>query len=122
MYNWRWREDIDNRPEFDQESAENQYRGWEDWLGTIDPDSDGGDSSLSSMDAELDRVHPNWTRETRPRSVAARLYAIGYEPPRISHHGREYSSDEDGDGPDKLGYAEPAGKTKIDPAMNRRNT
>jgi hypothetical protein len=105
LYNWRWREDTVGRPEHDAESAENQYRGWEDWLQDegryVDPwnewleandtDSDGDDSGLSSMDAELERDHPNWTGETQPRSVAARLYAIGYEPPRISHHGREYS-------------------------------
>ena len=73
LYNWRWREDTVGRPEQDAESAENQYRGWEDWLQDVgryvdpwnewleanDTDSDGDDSGLSSMDAELDRDHPN---------------------------------------------------------------
>ncbi len=134
LYNWTWREDLVGRPERDPESEEGQYRDWEDWLQDegryVDPwnawleandtDPEDDDSGLSSADAELDREHPNWTGETQPRSVAERLYAMGYNPPGNSRHGRAYSSHEDGDGPDKLGYAEPAVETKSDPAMNKR--
>ena len=106
----------------DQEVSdpEDPYRGWDDYQPsyptatffsrveinnreTTSPLADDHssapadeDSGLSSADAELELVHEDWTDYFQRGYGPMRP---GYEPPSNLQHGREYSSDEDGDGP-----------------------
>jgi hypothetical protein len=110
---WKYRESDDDGPQFDQDGVENPYQGWDDYQPSyprvaldlrvefnnrqdmILP-TDDQYSASEDEDAELELVLENWP------DYFQRGYGPlppGYEPPSNLQHGREYSSDEDGDGP-----------------------